>query len=114
MKKESQSKPPSVKLPMVIGMWKQKDNLRALIIAPHDRKQTPKWYLEGEEVSGYKIVDIDLYKETVKFESAGTVYEVGLENKSRAARKPLPRKSKVRAFKGRKKPSKESARTKRK
>ncbi len=87
---EGQSETSNVTLPMVIGLWKQEDNLRALIIAPNDPKQIPKWYLIEEEVSGYKIVDIDLYKEIVKFKSAGTTYEVGLENKSRAARKPLP------------------------
>ncbi|KPJ69365.1 MAG: hypothetical protein AMJ45_00420 [Syntrophobacter sp. DG_60] len=88
IKEEDQSNPSNVTLPMVIGLWKQKDVLRALIIAPGDGKEIPKWYTLEEEVSGYKIVDIDLYKEIVKFKSGNGVYEVGMENKSGVARKP--------------------------
>lgn len=87
---ETQSNPFNVTLPMVIGMWEQKDTLRALIIAPNDRKEIPRWYTIEEEVNGYKIVNIDLYKEIVKFKSGDSVYEVGMENKSRTAKKSLP------------------------
>ncbi len=88
---ENQNKPPNSALPIVIGLWKQKGILQALIIAPDDPKQIPKWYLIGEEIGEYKILDMDLYREIVKFKSGGTVYEVVIENKSRAARRPLPR-----------------------
>jgi hypothetical protein len=86
----NQNKSPNSPLPIVIGLWKQKGIPQALIIAPDDPKQIPKWYLIGEEISEYKIVDMDLYNEIVKFKSRGSVYEVVIENKSRAARKPLP------------------------